>query len=81
MNRTAVIVDAIRSPLAKGKPARDGRAGGALSSIHPAALLGQVLLRLFERTGVDPGSVDDMITGCVSPVSYTHLTLPTTPYV
>jgi acetyl-CoA acyltransferase len=68
MNRTAVIVDAIRSPLAKGKPARDGRAGGALSSIHPAALLGQVLIRLFERTGVDPGSVDDMITGCVSQV-------------
>jgi len=68
MSRTAVIVDAVRSPLAKGKPPKEGRPGGALSSIHPAELLGQVLVNLFQRTGVDPGAVDDVITGCVSQV-------------
>jgi acetyl-CoA acyltransferase len=68
MTRAAVIVDAVRSPMARGKAARDGRAGGALSGLHPAELLGQVLTGLFERTGVDPGEVDDVIAGCVSQV-------------
>jgi acetyl-CoA acyltransferase len=68
VTRTAVIVDAVRSPMGKGKAARDGRPGGALSSIHPADLLGQVLRALFDRTAVDPGDVEDVITGCVSQV-------------
>lgn len=69
MTRTAVIVDAVRSPMGKGRAPRDGRPGGSLSSIHPADLLGQVFAGLFARTGVDPGLVDDVITGCVSNVS------------
>ena len=64
----AVIVDAIRSPMAKGKAARDGRPGGALSSVHPVELLGQVLRALVERNGIDSATVDDVITGCVSQV-------------
>lgn len=68
MSRQAVIVDAVRSPMAKGKAAKDGRPGGALSSVHPAELLGQVLRALIERTGLDPSLVDDVITGCVSQV-------------
>ncbi|MCV7222113.1 thiolase family protein [Mycolicibacterium elephantis] len=57
----AVIVDAVRSPVGRGKP------GGALSEIHPVELLGQVLSGLFERNpSVDPGSVDDVLIGCVS---------------
>jgi acetyl-CoA acyltransferase len=31
----AVIVDAVRSPMGKGRP------GGALSGVHPVALLAQ----------------------------------------
>jgi acetyl-CoA acyltransferase len=65
---TAVIVDAIRSPMAKGKAAKDGRPGGALSSIHPVELLGQVLRALVERNDIDSATVDDVITGCVSQV-------------
>jgi acetyl-CoA acetyltransferase family protein len=65
---TAVIVDAIRSPMAKGKAAKDGRPGGALSSLHPVELLGQVLRALVERNGIDSATVDDVITGCVSQV-------------
>jgi acetyl-CoA acyltransferase len=66
--QSAVIVDAIRSPMAKGKAPRDGKPGGALSSVHPVALLGQVFTRLFERNDIDPALVDDVITGCVSQV-------------
>ncbi|MBY8861144.1 acetyl-CoA C-acyltransferase [Nocardia sp. CA2R105] len=59
---TAVIVDAIRTPSGKGKP------GGQLSGIHPAALLSQVLTALVQRTGIDPGIVDDVLGGCVGQV-------------
>ncbi|MCZ4078049.1 thiolase family protein [Rhodococcus sp. H36-A4] len=55
----AVIVDAIRSPMGKGKP------GGGLSHLHPADLLGEVLAHLVERSGLDAGLVDDVIIGCV----------------
>lgn len=68
MTRSAVIVDAIRSPMAKGRPPKDGRDGGALSSVHPVELLGQVLHELFERNEVDPAQVEDVIAGCVSQV-------------
>jgi acetyl-CoA acetyltransferase family protein len=54
-----VIVDAVRSPMAKGK------AGGTLSEVHPVDLLAQVLTALVDRTGIDPGSVDDVLVGCV----------------
>jgi acetyl-CoA acyltransferase len=68
MSRTAVIVDAVRSPMAKGKAATNERPGGALSTVHPVELLGQTLRQLVERTGVDPAEVEDVITGCVSQV-------------
>jgi acetyl-CoA acetyltransferase family protein len=62
MSPTAVIVDAIRSPMGRGK------SGGALSSIHPVNLLSQVLGQLFVRNDVDPALVDDVIAGCVNQV-------------
>lgn len=55
-----VIVDAIRSPMGRGKP------GGALSTLHPAELLGQVLAALLDRNGLDPATVDDVLIGCVT---------------
>lgn len=55
----AVIVDAIRTPMGKGKP------GGALADVHPVDLLAQVLGGLVERSGIDPGTVDDILIGCV----------------
>jgi acetyl-CoA acyltransferase len=56
----AVIIDAVRSPMGKGKP------GGALSGLHPAELLGQVVSALLRRVDLDPGTVDDFMVGCVS---------------
>ncbi|MEU9359003.1 thiolase family protein [Streptomyces sp. NPDC048301] len=60
--RDAVIVDAVRTPVGKGKP------GGALSGIHPVDLSAHVLGALAERNGLDPVTVDDVIWGCVSQV-------------
>jgi acetyl-CoA acetyltransferase family protein len=58
--REAVIVDAVRTPI--------GKRNGALSGWHPADLLGHVLTALVERSGVDPGIVDDVVGGCVTQV-------------
>jgi acetyl-CoA acyltransferase len=58
--REAVIVDVLRTTF--------GKRGGALSTWHPADLLGFALSTLIERTGVDPERVDDVIGGCVSQV-------------
>ena len=51
----AYIVDAVRSPV--------GRRGGSLSGIHPADLGAHSLRALVERTGIDPGALDDVIIG------------------
>ncbi len=59
MSPTAVIVDAVRSPMGRGKP------GGALSGLHPVDLLAQVLQALVARSDLDPGTVDDVLVGCV----------------
>ncbi len=60
--REAVIVDAVRTPVGKGKP------GGALSGWHPVDLLAETLQALTARTGLDPARIDDVVTGCVSQV-------------
>ncbi|MFI1852647.1 thiolase family protein [Streptomyces sp. NPDC020480] len=60
--RDAVIVEAVRTPIGKGKP------GGALAGVHPVELLAQTLGTLIERSGVDPALVDDVIGGCVDQV-------------
>ena len=57
---SAVIVDAVRTASGKGK------AGGALSGVHPVDLLATVLAQLVERNGLDPAQVDDVIGGCVT---------------
>ena len=54
----AVIVDAVRTPLAR----RNGR----LRDHHPVDLAAEVLRALVERNDLDPATVDDVILGCVS---------------
>jgi len=53
----AYIVGAVRTA--------GGRRGGRLAGWHPVDLAARVLDALVERTGVDPGAVDDVIMGCV----------------
>jgi acetyl-CoA acyltransferase len=56
--REAVIVEAVRTPV--------GKKEGKLAGWHPVDLLAEVLNAAVERTGIDPGLVEDHITGCVS---------------
>jgi acetyl-CoA C-acetyltransferase len=56
----AYIVDAVRSPV--------GRRGGGLSKVHPADLGAHALTALVDRTGVDPGAVEDVVFGCVDTI-------------
>ncbi|RSM55810.1 acetyl-CoA C-acetyltransferase [Actinoplanes sp. ATCC 53533] len=56
----AFIVDAVRTPV--------GRRGGGLSGVHPADLGGRVITALLDRSGVDPGEVDDVYFGCVGQI-------------
>ncbi len=56
--KSAVIVDAVRTPA--------GRRKGKLSGIHPVDLGAIPLAALMERNDLDPGLVEDVIMGCVS---------------
>jgi acetyl-CoA acyltransferase len=60
--RDAVIVEAVRTPMGKGRP------NGTLASVHPVELLAHTLRTLIGRTGIDAGLVDDVIGGCVDQV-------------
>jgi acetyl-CoA acetyltransferase family protein len=42
-----------------------GKVGGALSGVHPVDLLAEVLQALAARNGLDPGTIDDVLVGCV----------------
>lgn len=53
-----VIVDALRTATGKRK--------GAFSDTHPVDILTPVLKALVDRNDVDPGLVEDVITGCVT---------------
>ena len=57
---TAVIVDAVRTPL--------GRRNGTLKDTHPVDLAAHTLRALVERTDIDPAVVEDVIMGCVMQV-------------
>jgi acetyl-CoA C-acetyltransferase len=59
MTRTlppAYIVDAVRTPV--------GKRGGALSTIDPVDLAAHAITALIDRSGIDPGAVEDVILGC-----------------
>jgi 3-oxoadipyl-CoA thiolase len=54
----AVILDAVRTPI--------GRYGGALATVRPDDLAARAIEASIARTGIDPGSVDDVIFGCTN---------------
>ncbi len=57
----AYIVEAVRSPV--------GRKRGGLSEVHSADLGAHVIKGVVERTGIDPGAVEDVVFGCVDTVA------------
>ena len=56
----AYLVDAVRTPVT--------RKGTGLAGVHSADLGAQVLNALMDRTGIDPGAVEDVIFGCVDTI-------------
>ncbi len=56
----AYIVEAVRTPV--------GRRNGGLAHVHPADLGAGVLGALVDRSGIDPGAVDDVIFGCLDQI-------------
>ncbi len=60
MARTAVIVDAVRTPL--------GKRNGKLKDWHPVELSAVTLKALAERNNLDPALIDDVVMGCVMQV-------------
>src|ERR1051325_6691204 len=59
--REAVIIEAVRTPIGKGKPGK-----GGLSGMHPAHLLAKVQQAVIERAGIDPSEVEQIVGGCVT---------------
>ncbi|SDG30359.1 thiolase family protein [Pseudonocardia oroxyli] len=61
--RDAVIVEAVRTPVGKGRP------GGAYAEVHPVELHAHALRSLIERVpGLRPHEIDDVIGGVVGQV-------------
>jgi acetyl-CoA C-acetyltransferase len=60
MDTDAYIVEAVRTPVGKKK--------GSLAAIHPEDLGAHVLRALIERAAIDPGTVEDVVFGCVDAI-------------
>ncbi|MEU4339907.1 thiolase family protein [Nocardia sp. NPDC023852] len=60
--RDAVIVEAVRTPIGKGKP------NGALHNVNAVDLLAHSLREIVDRSGIDPALIDDVIGGIVTQV-------------
>ncbi|MGV9543107.1 thiolase family protein [Nocardia beijingensis] len=60
--RDAVIVEAVRTPIGKGKP------NGALHDVNAVDLLAHSLREVVNRSGIDPALIDDVIGGIVTQV-------------
>jgi acetyl-CoA C-acetyltransferase len=59
--REAVIIEALRTPIARGKAGK-----GGLSAFHPAHLLAKVQQAVCEKAGIEPGLVEQIVGGCVT---------------
>ena len=55
---TAVIVEAVRTPV--------GKRGGALAGLHAAEILGSAQTALLDRAGLDAAVVEQVVGGCVT---------------
>ena len=56
--REAWIVEALRTPV--------GRYGGALATVRPDDLAAIAIRAAVERSGIDPGLIEDVILGCAN---------------
>jgi acetyl-CoA acyltransferase len=61
--REVVIVEAVRTPIGRGRPGK-----GYYAGVHPNELLGRVYTELLDRAGIDPAEVGDVLAGAVAQV-------------
>jgi acetyl-CoA acyltransferase len=54
------IISAVRTAI--------GRRGGVFKDTHPVHMMAPILCKAAERAGVEPGQLEDVILGCVSPI-------------
>jgi acetyl-CoA C-acetyltransferase len=66
----AYIYDAVRTPRGKGKK------DGSLHEVPAVRLAARTLEALRDRNGLDTGSVDDIIFGCVDPIGEAGSVIP-----
>jgi acetyl-CoA acyltransferase len=59
--REVVIVEAARTPIGRGHPEK-----GYYKDTHPNELLGAAYRAVVERAGIEPGQVENVISGCVA---------------
>src|SRR5207248_6040975 len=55
---TPVIVEAVRTPI--------GKRNGWLSELKATEVLRHALVQVIERAGIDAGSVEEVVGGCVT---------------
>jgi acetyl-CoA acyltransferase len=59
--REVVIVEAARTPIGRGHAEK-----GYYKDTHPNTLLGAAYRAVIERANIDPGQVENVISGCVA---------------
>ena len=59
--REAVIVEALRTPIARGKMGK-----GDLSGFHAAQLLAKAQQGVIEKAGIEAALVEQVVGGCVT---------------
>jgi acetyl-CoA acyltransferase len=57
----AVIVSAVRSAVARGKP------DGGLAAVHPVELSAHLIRAAVDRAGISKEDADDVVWGCAMP--------------
>lgn len=62
MNSDVFLISAVRTAVGVGKP------NGALAPFAPVDLAAAVLQAAVQQAGVDPGRVEDVVWGCVTPI-------------
>ncbi|WP_369902237.1 acetyl-CoA C-acyltransferase [Bacillus manliponensis] len=60
MSRDVVIVEAVRTPVAKRK--------GAFRDLHPVQLAAKALEEVAKRADIEKELIDDIVMGCVTPI-------------
>jgi acetyl-CoA C-acetyltransferase len=71
--REVVIVEAVRTPF--------GKRNGGLSTMHAVELLGSVQRALFDRSGLDPAVVGQVVGGCANQVGMQSMNITRTAWL